>query len=167
MPVLKNPRHERFAQLLANGKSATDAYAQAGYTPSHSNGAWLARKEEISSRVAELNREAFERERATAAAAAERAAVTRQGLIEMAQEIRKGAIADGQWGAAVAATKEIGVLAGIRIERSERGGPGEFDWLDKLSVEELKALADGKLDIASYRQGDAAASGQPRKPSVN
>jgi hypothetical protein len=43
MPVLKNPRHERFAQLLASGKTAKDAYALAGYRPSESNGAWLSR----------------------------------------------------------------------------------------------------------------------------
>lgn len=49
------------------------------------------------------------------------------------------------------------MLSGIRIERSERGMPGEFDWLEKLSVDELRLLADGKLDIASYRKdGDAA-----------
>jgi len=38
MPVLKNPRHERFAQLLASGKSGTAAYELAGYKPSDSNG---------------------------------------------------------------------------------------------------------------------------------
>ena len=64
-----------------------------------------------------------------------------------------------QHSAAIAAIKEIGVLSGIRIERSERGMPGEFDWLEKLSVDELRLLADGKLDIASYRKdGDAARS---------
>ena len=166
MPVLKNQRHELFAQLLASGKTAKDAYALAGYKPSESNGAWLARKEEISSRVAEINNETLERERKTAAVAAERAAITRQSLIEMAQEARKGAMDAGQFSAAVAATKEIGVLAGIRIERSERGMPGEFDWLEKLSVDELRALADGKLDIASYCQDDAAALRRPR-PSLN
>jgi hypothetical protein len=31
--------------------------------------------------------------------------------------------------------KEIGVLSGIRIERSERGQPGEFEWLERLSTE--------------------------------
>jgi Family of unknown function (DUF5681) len=36
MPALKNPRHERMAQLLASGKSATDAYELAGYKRSHS-----------------------------------------------------------------------------------------------------------------------------------
>ena len=96
-----------------------------------------------------------------ALAAAERATITRQGLIEMAQEIRTKAIEAGQLSAAVAATKEIGVLAGIRIERSERGAPGEFDWVEKLSIDELQALADGKLDIASYRE-EASGSGRSR-----
>jgi hypothetical protein len=31
MPTLKNPRHERFAQLLASGKTAVDASEQAGF----------------------------------------------------------------------------------------------------------------------------------------
>src|SRR5438270_754526 len=68
MPVLKNSRHERFAQLLAQGKTATDAYEIAGYKRSHSNGPALAKTEEISARVAEMNAEAIGRERATAAA---------------------------------------------------------------------------------------------------
>jgi hypothetical protein len=72
----------------------------------------------------------------------------------MALEARKGAMEAGQFAAAVAATKEIGVLTGLRIERSERGMPGEFEWLDKLSLEELRLLADGKLDISSYRPDD-------------
>jgi len=32
--------------------------------------------------------------------------------------------------------------------------PGEFEWLENLSVEELKLLANGKLDISSYRDDD-------------
>jgi hypothetical protein len=66
-----------------------------------------------------------------------------------------------QFSAAVAATKEIGVLTGHRIERSERGMPGEFDWIDKLSVDELRLLADGKLDIASYRKDEDAGRSRP------
>jgi hypothetical protein len=150
MPALKNSRHEKFAQLLAFGRSAKDAYSGAGYAPSDSNGAWLARKQEISSRVAELNIQALERERTTAAAAAERAVVTRQSLIEKVEAARLAAMEAGQFSAAVAATKEIGVLSGIRIERSERGQPGEFEWLNKLSPEELRDLADGKLNIRDY-----------------
>jgi hypothetical protein len=150
MPGLKNPRHERFAQLLASGKTAKAAYEIAGYKPSESNGAWLARKEEISSRLAEINNETLERERKTAVVAAERAVITRQGLIAKAEEIRDLALEAKQFSAASAAHKEVGVLSGLRIERREQGMPGEFSWLERLSIEELQLLAAGKLDIASY-----------------
>ena len=33
---LKNPRHERYAQELAKGKSQAEAYEAAGYKPSRS-----------------------------------------------------------------------------------------------------------------------------------
>jgi hypothetical protein len=81
------------------------------------------------------------------AAAAERAVVTRQSLIEKAEAARVGAMEAKQYSAAVAATKEIGVLSGIRIERSERGTPGQFEWLEKLSLEELRAFVTGKLEL--------------------
>jgi hypothetical protein len=69
----------------------------------------------------------------------------------MAKEVYVQAKESGQSAAAVAALKEIGVLSGIRIERSERGSPGQFDWLEKLSVDELRQLAAGELDIAQYQ----------------
>jgi hypothetical protein len=40
----------------------------------------------------------------------------------------------GQFSAAIGALGEIGVLTGLRIERSERGAPGDFT---QLSTEEL------------------------------
>ena len=158
MPVLKNPRHERFAQLLASGKTAADAYEEAGYKRDAGNASHLAAAETITSRVQELTTEALERERKVQAIATKRCAVTRQSLIEKAQEICAKAIEAGQLSAATAAVKEIGVLSGIRIERSERGQPGEFDWIEKLSVDELRLLAAGKLDIASYRKDEDASS---------
>jgi phage terminase small subunit len=39
MPVLENSRRERFAQLIAIGKTATEAYQLAGYKPSRFNAA--------------------------------------------------------------------------------------------------------------------------------
>jgi hypothetical protein len=50
------------------------------------------------------------------------------------------------------------VLSGIRIERSERGQPGEFDWLDRLSIAELHLIAKGELDIESYRKNEDGSS---------
>jgi hypothetical protein len=75
-------------------------------------------------------------------------------LIEKAEAVLAGAMEAGQFSAATAAIREIGVLSGKRIERSESGMPGEFEWLENLSVEELGLLAQGKLDIARYRDDD-------------
>jgi hypothetical protein len=41
----------------------------------------------------------------------------------------------GQFNAAISALKELGVLSGKRVERSERGEPGEFD---RMSDDELR-----------------------------
>jgi len=46
----------------------------------------------------------------------------------------------GQFAAAVAAIREIGVLTGLRIERSERGGPHEFS---EMTTEQLVAELRG------------------------
>jgi phage terminase small subunit len=155
MPALKNPRHERFAQFLAGGKSATDAYEEAGYKRSHSNGPALARTEEISARVAQINTENLERERAAATTAAERAAVTRHSLVEEAKTVLAAAKEAKQHSAAVSALKELGILAGVRIERSERGAPGEFAELECMTAAELRAYiakalaelrAEGSID---------------------
>jgi pyruvate-formate lyase len=150
--MLKNQRKERFARLLASGRAQNDAYAEAGYKRDAGNSSHLARSDEITSRVQEITTEAFERERAVAAATVERTAITRQTLVERLEAIQKAAEEAGQFSAAVAAAKEISVLLGIRIERREQGGPGEFEWIDRLNVEELRALANGELDVEAYRK---------------
>jgi hypothetical protein len=95
--------------------------------------------------------------------------VTVESLINEAEDARVAAMEAGQFSAAIAAIKEKGVLSGKRVERSERGAPGKFDWLEDLSADELRAFIDGKLDIESYRQGDAAVPRRPfiRKSSFN
>lgn len=54
MPILKNPKHERFAQLLAQGKSASEAYVLAGYERNEGNAGRLNRNEQVQARVQEL-----------------------------------------------------------------------------------------------------------------
>jgi hypothetical protein len=154
MPVLRNARHERFCQALAAGSSAKAAYALAGYRPHDSNGANLARKEEISSRVAEISAGRLERQQKIEVAATERAAITRAGLIEMARDVYVQAKQSGQLSACTAALKELGVLSGLRIERAEHGRAGEFSWIESLSPADLKLLADGTLDVAAFQQRD-------------
>jgi hypothetical protein len=53
-PTLQNPRHERFAQELATGKTADAAYVLAGYKENRSNAARLNARQNIQRRVAEI-----------------------------------------------------------------------------------------------------------------
>lgn len=54
MPVLDNTRHEAFAQALARGLSASDAYTDAGYKESRSAASRLSSNVNITARVAEI-----------------------------------------------------------------------------------------------------------------
>lgn len=54
MPVLSNPKHERYAQELAKGKSQVEAYELAGYKPNDGHAARLAGNGRVAARVSEL-----------------------------------------------------------------------------------------------------------------
>lgn len=54
MPVLPNQRHEAFAQARAQGKSADEAYQQAGFRAHRGNAHRLSTNESIRRRVAEI-----------------------------------------------------------------------------------------------------------------
>ena len=71
MGVLPNARHERFAQELAKGKTANEAYALAGYNANRHNAGRLKTNEHVLARVRELKE-----------AAAEKAVLTQAWVIE-------------------------------------------------------------------------------------
>lgn len=54
MPVLDNAKHERFAQGIAAGMTADEAYAAAGYRPDRGNATRLTANDSIKARVAEI-----------------------------------------------------------------------------------------------------------------
>jgi phage terminase small subunit len=54
MSLLKNPKHERFAQELAGGKTADEAYKGAGYVANRFNASRLKTNEHVLRRVTEL-----------------------------------------------------------------------------------------------------------------
>lgn len=112
MPVLKNARHEKFAQGLASGKTADEAYELAGFKPNRGNAATLKAKQSISNRVTEIQ-----------GRAAERAAVTIQSLTDELEQARGIAIAEKQSSAAVAATLGKAKLHGLLIEKKQHSGP--------------------------------------------
>jgi phage terminase small subunit len=162
MPPLDNPRWERFAQELAKGQSQTGAYLAAGYKGAKSPTTAASRlltNVKILERVRELQ------ERGAA-----RAEVTVESLIREAEEVRKEALAARQFSAAIAAVREKGVLSGKRVERSERGAPGEYADLENMTADELReqfaalvsavAAAEGGGDTAAIAEG--AGKGPPR-----
>jgi phage terminase small subunit len=54
MPILRNPKWERFAQELAGGKTAGQAYGLAGFSSNSANAWRLQRKDYIRRRVDEI-----------------------------------------------------------------------------------------------------------------
>ena len=123
MPLLENPRHERFAQELAAGKSANEAYAAAGFKPNDGNCIRLKGNERVQARVAELQ-----------GRAAEGVVLTRQWVIERLVENANRAMqaeqpmdADGQptgefkYEGSVAnrALELLGKELGMFVERTE------------------------------------------------
>ncbi len=54
MPVLSNPKHERFAQERAKGATADAAYQKAGYKPDRGAASRMSAKVSIQARIEEL-----------------------------------------------------------------------------------------------------------------
>jgi phage terminase small subunit len=113
VPTLRNPRHERFAQELAAGKTADAAYVMAGYRENRSNAARLNTNRDIQKRVAEIQ-----------SVGAARAAVTVETLIAEAEEARSKAMGEKSGAsAAVAAITAKAKLAGLWREKVAQTDP--------------------------------------------
>lgn len=54
MPVLDNPRHEKFAQLRAQQVTASEAYRKSGYKPDDGAASRLSGNVKVKARVTEL-----------------------------------------------------------------------------------------------------------------
>lgn len=159
MTILPNARHESFAQALAKGKSAAEAYVEAGYKPSRSAASRLSTNVNIERRVAELQ-----------GRAAKKVEVTLESLLNELEEARTLAMGEKQTSAAVSATMGKAKLTGLLIEKREHtgrnGGPIQTVDLTKLSGDELAQLENifGPLagsgdDDAPDQAGEGAAGG--------
>jgi phage terminase small subunit len=82
MPILSNPRHERFAQELANGVSATEAYERAGFARNRVSAHRLKQKPNIGERVSELLKQREHINVQATAKAIEKTALTKEWVIE-------------------------------------------------------------------------------------
>lgn len=126
MPVLINPRYERFAQELAKGETGDAAYVAAGYAKNRCNAARLKSNETIQNRIKELT-----------IGVAQRAEITVDLLIGYLHEARILAAKTNQPNAIVAAVKEMGILSGKRIEKHENTNRN----ISEMSDDDLAAIA--------------------------
>lgn len=111
MAALDNPRHERFAQELAKGKTADEAYQEAGYKANRGNAATLKAKQNISDRVSEITERAATRTEISVASITERLlAIATKG-----EESREAAML----AVARASLMDAAKLNGLVIEKSE------------------------------------------------
>jgi hypothetical protein len=111
--MLRNPRHERFVQELATGKTADAAYVLAGYKENRSNAARLNASQNIQKRVSEIQ-----------SLGAKLAAITIETLIAEAEAARSKAMREkGGAGAAIAAITAKAKLAGLWREKVAQTDP--------------------------------------------
>jgi hypothetical protein len=140
MPILSNPRHELFAQELAKGRSAVDAYRAATGKDNRRYASELGHRPDILGRVAFLLSERAKADAEATAMATEALSVDKQWLIEKAEEARLMAMANKQSAAAIAAVKELGILSGFRVEKRENFNSRSAD---DYTDDELADIAAG------------------------
>jgi hypothetical protein len=132
VPTLSNPRHELFAQVLAAGCSATEAYVKAGYRLNKGNAGRLKANERIRKRVGELQGRNVQAQEAAVGVTIEQLRAQFAEAYEIAKEL-------SQPTAMVAATTAQAKLAGLWIERSEQTRKQP----DEMSDAEIAAILRG------------------------
>jgi hypothetical protein len=146
MPILPNQRHEAFAQALAKGKTADDAYALAGYRPHRGNASTLRTNQSILDRLAELQERG-----------AKRVEVTVESLSAELDEARALALTSGQISAAVSATMGKAKLHGKLVERKHVTGTiGTYDLtkLDDDALDKLESILGPLADLGGDPGGE-------------
>ena len=151
---LKNPRHERLVQLMAQGLTQEQAYKTAQFSYDSGNASRLINKPAFQVRLQVLT----ERKAQKLAIVHE---VTAESLIAECEEARLMAERLNNPQAVIAAIKEKGVLSGKRIERSEQGEPGEFEGLNEQELAEYigQKMAELGSEIVKDEQVDQATDG--------
>lgn len=118
MPALGNPKHERFAQLLAKGLTADEAYQEAGYAENRGNATRLKANESVLRRVAEIQERAAVRTEITVATLTDRLlAIAAKG--ESSTEAPLLSVAR-------ASLMDAAKLNGLVVEKQELNASGEL-----------------------------------------
>ena len=156
MPVLKNARHEKFAQALAKGMTATDAYAEAGYKGDRTAASRLSTNVNVSRRVDEIKNRVAEKAEWTAA----------DRLMSL-KAIHDASLSDDRR-TAIAAISEANKMQGSYAPSKQEltgkgGGPVQIADLSRLkgmTSEELQVLERALVQIG-IAEGDQDGAGEP------
>lgn len=124
MAPLSNAKHEKFAQGLAKGMTADDAYSAAGYKPHRGNASTLRANQNILDRLAELQNKAAEKTVLTVASLTQR-------LLDIAAKGESATDAP-LLSVARAALMDAAKLNGLIIEKSLSAQTSVEDLLDQL-----------------------------------
>lgn len=154
MPVLENPRHEKFAQLRAKGKTADEAYEGAGFKPNRGNAARLNANDNIRKRIEEIT-----------SRVAEKAEWTAADRMMSLKAIHDASLSEDRR-TAIAAIAEANKMQGSHAPRKNElagpnGGPVKID-LTNLPPDEIERLISLFGHLASVTDDDAedAAGGE-------
>lgn len=140
MPILPNAKHERFAQEIAKGKSASEAYVEAGYKANRHNAATLARTKHISTRVDELlGRARYVEERAVEIAA-EKLAITKESVLA-----------------------ELAKIGFANMQDYMRASPEGDPYLDFSAITRDQAAALSEVTVEDFTDGRGEGSRQVRR----
>lgn len=116
MAVLKNAKHELFAQLVSKGETATDAYIKAGYKANDGNAATLKGNQRIADRIAEILAKAATRVEITVAGITERL----MKLADVAEET--GITRDEETGVTKSSSRHLGVARAALMDAAKLNG---------------------------------------------
>jgi phage terminase small subunit len=116
MPVLSNPRRERFAQELAKGETADAAYVAAGFKANRGNATRLKANESVVARVEEIQGRAAVRAEITVAGITDR-------LLAIATKAENSTEAS-MLQAARAALMDAAKLNGLVVDKKQVDGIG-------------------------------------------
>ena len=162
MPQLSNPKHELFAALLAEGRSATEAHALAGYKPNRHNAWVLKQREDIQTRINELLAERAAQHAAATAQAVQELALSEEWVLgELKRNATKAAELK-QYGPANRALELIGKQLGMFVDKSEiLQKSEEFQgWtMEQMRTELVRSarelgLLEGPQDDGDHQDGD-------------
>ena len=139
MPILKNTKHELFAQALVKGRTADEAFSAAGYTPNPSNAQRLKCNEVVKARVAEIKAQLAE----NAIQAAQFTGMTEARVLE---ELSYIALADptdiAEWGEAIPTMipdmDEAVFVQGVRLKAS-----ADLPHSVRAAISEIRQTKDG------------------------